>query len=150
MKEHRSISARHDKTGQMIPHSTFSFFTTGEYGRAVQEGMRQASMTGSYTIVPVHTFQTINHGVEDDDAALKCGACHDDEEFGTQTPRMDLVGDLGYQIKGSVNQVCSQCHSLEDSEGFIDLHQEHVQEEGKDCSWCHTFSRPERNLSKPQ
>ena len=59
---------------------------------------------------------------------------------------MDLKGALGYQLKASESRVCTQCHGREDDEGFYDLHEEHVAEEGYDCSHCHIFSRPERNL----
>ena len=60
--------------------------------------------------------------------------------------RMDLTDDLGYQLKASESKVCTQCHGREDREGFYELHEEHVDEEGYDCSRCHTFSRPERDL----
>ena len=149
MKEHRSISALHDATGQLVPHSTFTFFTTGDYNLAVQEGMTQAGMTGSYTIVPVHTFQTINHGVETAQNALECGDCHDERDYNGGPARMDLQADLGYELKGPTNQVCTQCHGNESSEGFKETHQKHVREEQYDCSFCHTFSRPERGLEMP-
>lgn len=150
MKEHRSIAARHNATGQIIPHSTEVFFRSGDFTQAVIAGAAQAGLTGSYTIVPVHTFQTINHGVEPEDNALECGACHadggDDERA---TPRMDLTGDLGYGLKGPQSTVCAQCHDPEAPEGFREMHDEHVAEKGYDCAWCHTFSRPERGLDQP-
>jgi hypothetical protein len=59
---------------------------------------------------------------------------------------MDLKGELGYHLKASESKVCSQCHGKEDPEGFRDMHEEHVEEEKYDCSHCHAFSRPERNL----
>ncbi len=153
MKEHRSISARHDATGQMIPHSTEVYFRTGDFAQAVQSGMAQAGLTGSYTLVPVHTFQTINHGVEVADNALDCQACHTDtggdDDRASAATRMDLVGALGYALKGPQSAVCTQCHEPEDPEGFGDLHDKHVQDEGYDCSWCHSFSRPERGLERP-
>ncbi len=68
-----------------------------------------------------------------------CSDCHG------STARMDLKGELGYQLKGPESQICTQCHGKEESEGFYDLHEEHVEEERYDCSRCHTFSRPERN-----
>ena len=149
MKEHRSISALHDATSQLVPHSTFTFFTTGDYNLAVQEGMAQAGMTGSYTIVPVHTFQTINHGVEIAQNALECGDCHDEKDYNGGPARMDLQADLGYELKGATNQVCTQCHGNESSEGFDATHKKHVREEQFDCSYCHTFSRPDRGLEMP-
>jgi len=60
---------------------------------------------------------------------------------------MDLQADLGYALKGSESTVCRQCHGSEDSMSFNGVHDRHVEREGKDCSVCHTFSRPERGLS---
>ena len=61
---------------------------------------------------------------------------------------MDLQGELGYGLNASEAAVCSQCHEAEEPEepGYRWIHEEHVREEGYDCSWCHTFSRPERGL----
>jgi len=60
---------------------------------------------------------------------------------------MDLQADLGYALKGSESEVCTQCHESEDSMSFTEVHDKHVRSKGKDCSVCHTFSRPERGLS---
>ena len=38
MKLHRSNSARQDATGLLIPHSTFAFFTSGDFAQAVAAG----------------------------------------------------------------------------------------------------------------
>ncbi len=146
MKEHRSLSAQHDATGLMIPHSTFTFFTTGSFDEAVRIGQEQEGLTGSFTLVDVHTYQTINHGVEDDANALQCGDCHAGTTAGGPA-RMDLQADLGYELKGTAEQVCTQCHELEPADGFASIHNEHVASEGIDCSVCHRFSRPERGLS---
>ena len=141
MKEHRSIAAQHDATGLMIPHSTYTFFTQNSFDLAVRDGMEQEGMEGSYSLVDVHTYQTINHGVESEDNALGCGECHGADS------RMDLKGELGYQLKASRQEVCTQCHEDEKSEGFMKTHDEHVTEEGIDCSACHNFSRPDRGLN---
>jgi hypothetical protein len=140
MKEHLSVSAMHDATGQIIPHSTFTYYTTGSFDQAITDGMAQAGLTGSYTIVDVHTYQTINHGVEPAADALVCGECHD--ELGTGSPRLDLQ-DLGYGYS------CGGCHGNRSSDGFLANHATHVDVEGLDCSNCHNFSRPERGLTMP-
>lgn len=145
MKEHRSLSAQHDATGVMIPHSTYTFFTTSSFDAAVRVGMEEEGLEGSYTLVNVHTYQTINHGVEDDDNALSCGECH--SSYNSRgTPRMDLANELGYELKGPKREVCTQCHSREEDEGFEKVHKQHVKEERIECSSCHNFTRPERNL----
>ena len=52
MKEHRSVTARLNSTGQMIPHSTEVFFRTGDFTQAIVEGMARSGMSGAYSIVP--------------------------------------------------------------------------------------------------
>ena len=141
MKEHRSVAAQHDATGLMIPHSTYTYFTQNSFDLAVRDGMQQEGIEGSYTLVDVHTYQTINHGVEGKKSALNCRECHGPDS------RMDLKADLGYQLKASSKEVCTQCHKNEKSEGFMENHEEHVAEQGIDCSACHDFSRPERKLN---
>lgn len=145
MKEHRSISAQHDASGRMIPHSTFSFFTTSDFDIAVKEGMAREGMEGSYSLVNVHTYQTINHGVEDDSNALECGDCHMSYD-NRGTVRMDLQGELGYELKASSDQLCTDCHEKKESKGFEAIHNKHVHDKRVDCSACHNFTRPERGL----
>lgn len=146
MKEHISNSARHDATGVIIPHSTSEFFFTGDFSRAVEKGMELSGMQGSWTLVQIHTFQTINHGVEPTYNALKCGQCHESYSGGPE--RMNLQA-LGYVLKGNASVVCTQCHDPEESKPFDTIHKKHVSDKKYDCSWCHTFSRPERNLTMP-
>lgn len=140
MKEHTSVSAMLDATGEIIPHSSFTYYTTGDFDLAIADGMTQAGMSGSYTIVDIHTYQTINHGVEPATESLACGDCHD--ELGTGEPRLDL-STLGYEYS------CGGCHGNYPFGGFWDTHEMHVTEEQLDCSNCHNFSRPERGLAMP-
>ncbi len=147
MKEHVSKSARHLASNELIGHSTFEFFRTGSFVGAVEKGLEQDGRAGdAYDVVPVHTYQTINHGVEVADHALECGDCHDDREYDGGPARMDLQVNFGYELKGTRSVVCTQCHGFESSEGFKETHEEHVADEGYDCSLCHGFSRPERGL----
>lgn len=148
MKEHWSVSARHEATGQFIPHSTFTFFVTGDWGQAVADGMAYAGLTGSWTTVDVHTYQTINHGVEPHDNALSCGQCHAFYAQG-QPVRMNLQSELGYALKGPANTVCTQCHGWEGMPNFQEVHSKHVDSKRYDCTWCHNFTRSERNLNLP-
>jgi hypothetical protein len=144
MKEHTSNSARHDATGQLIPHSTFKYFVTGDFNQAVEDGMAWAGLSGSWTLVNVHTYQTLNHGVEPKANALACGQCH---AFYSGGPvRMDLKGKLGYALKGPVTQICTQCHGQKDQLSFASVHSKHVDSKRYDCAWCHGFARPERGL----
>ena len=99
-------------------------------------------LTGSSTWVKTRAEQLVTHGVEPKENALLRDSCHNG---GAQ---MNLKA-LGYTLKGPASQVCTQCHGQESTPSFSKLHSEHVDEERKDCSWCHTFSRPERGLTKP-
>ncbi len=147
MKEHFSTSAVHDATNQLIAHSTFDFFRTGSFDTAVQSALQQTGREGdNYTVVKVHTFQTINHGVESSNSALECGECHSDSRLSGGPLRMNLQDNMGYELKGSTLTVCRQCHGSESSEGFVKNHQKHVEDKRYDCSHCHNFSRPERGL----
>jgi uncharacterized repeat protein (TIGR01451 family) len=140
MKEHFSNSALHDATSQMIPFSTFIYFVTGDFSRAVTEGQIQSGLTGAWSLVNVHTFQTINHLVQPKNNALTCKNCHQ-SLAGGEPVRMDLQGKLGYGLKGVLSDVCSQCHEFSETRNFVDLHDKHVSDEGIDCSWCHNFTR---------
>jgi hypothetical protein len=62
---------------------------------------------------------------------------------------MNLKGQLGYQLKAAKSTVCSQCHNDRSFSGYESLHDKHVTSKQYDCSWCHTFSRPERGLRMP-
>ncbi len=159
MKEHWGKLARNDADNTLVGHSTFEFFRTGSFCRAVAVGLGidevnaaeskvcdglpgDMEMPSSTSAVPVHTYQTINHGVETSDNALGCNDCHGN------SARMDLMGDLGYQLKGDERTVCTECHGWEGTMSFTKVHDKHVKDKRRDCSACHTFSRPERGLRK--
>ena len=190
MKEHwGKLAMRTDtdpetgsQTRKLVGHSTFEFFRTGSFCRAVAVGTGDITsetpagadepvcglaepgdvrMPPNITVVPVHTYQTINHGVEREENALACGACHSQLSGGPV--RMDLRGELGYELRtgpsavrgsrvsgtldGNLDRICRQCHDNErEDRDFRDVHRRHVEEERKDCAACHNFTRPERNL----
>lgn len=131
-----------DATGQLIAIDTSVYFQSADPDLATSAGLVNMGYTGAeaYNWITTDTFQLLNHQVSPASEALTCSDCHGG------AARMDLAADLGYQLKGPQAQVCSQCHEEEDLEGFYDTHAEHVREEKFDCSYCHTFSRPERSL----
>ncbi len=147
MKEHRSVSARHTSSGWLVPHSTSTYFLTGSWLLAVQEGMAQAGMTGAWATVNVHNYQTINHGVQPKASALTCGKCHA-YYAGGQPTVLNLQGKLGYGLKSPKTTLCASCHEYENS-NFSSVHSRHVDRYGYDCVYCHNFTRPERNLKIP-
>jgi len=118
------------------------FFATADPAAAVAKGLKNMGMseTSPWEWVQTDTFQLLNHQVSPSEQALQCANCH-----GTTT-RMDLKGKLGYQLKAAQSTVCFQCHGPKDNKPFQTIHDKHVTDKGYDCSWCHTFSRPERGL----
>jgi PKD repeat protein len=186
MKQHWGKLARNDDTNSLVGHSTFEFFRTGSFCRAVAVGLGldeanadtssvcdgtpgALEMPPGTTTVPVFTYQTINHGVEPKANALGgsvagCGSCHQALAPTGTTARLD-TDSLGYgprtapsvvvstnrpTLNGSLDNICSQCHSNETSakdRAFAEVHNRHVSSKKKDCAACHNFSRPERSLS---
>jgi len=132
---------------KLIALDTFEYLkVSGNVETAVEKGLVNMGYppTEPYEWIKTDVYQLLNHGVEPSSAALQCSSCHE------STDRMDLQGELGYDLKDDAGTVCTQCHGPEDSEPFTTIHNEHVEDEGYDCSWCHSFSRPERNLEMPQ
>ncbi|MCU7940523.1 MAG: hypothetical protein KZQ64_02460 [gamma proteobacterium symbiont of Bathyaustriella thionipta] len=183
MKAHWGKLARNSVDNTLVEHSTFEFFRTVSFCRAVAVGLGMDEVNTPFSTVcdglpgspemppnttaePVFTYQTINHGVETTDSALghsdSCGACHSTLTGGSV--RMDMTA-LGYgprtepsividtqqtNLSGNLDNICSQCHENEtDSKDreFAEVHKQHVEDEGKECSACHNLSRPERGLS---
>ena len=179
MKEHWGKLARNDLDNTLIGHSTFEFFRTGSFCRAVAVGLGQdevnvdpsnvcngfpgaLEMPLNTTSVAVHTYQTINHGVEPRGDALNCGSCHASQSggplqmdlgplgYGPRTLPSVVQGNVGADLGGDLDNICSQCHGNEtgnNDRSFDEVHSRHVQGEGRDCAACHNFSRPERGLS---
>ena len=131
-----------DKTGELIALDTRVYFETADADLATSTGLINMGYTGNeaYSWVKTDTYQLLNHQISPASEALTCSDCHGN------TARIDLKAELGYHLKASESQVCTQCHGKEDKESFREMHEEHVEEEKYDCSHCHTFSRPERNL----
>lgn len=121
MKEHWSKLASDGNA--LIAHSTYEFFRTGSFCRAVAVGIGAdeanqdqsnvcSGLPGDLEMPPgteavaVQTFQTINHGVEPDTRALSagntCGVCHKTASLSGGPARMDLEGDLGYALRTDI------------------------------------------------
>ena len=131
-----------DNTGELIALDTSIYFATADPDDATIRGLENMGYGGgeAYSWITTETFQLLNHQISPATEALTCNDCHSD------TSRINLKDELGYQLKSSEAVVCSQCHGNEDNEGFYDIHEEHVEDERYDCINCHTFSRPERGL----
>jgi hypothetical protein len=130
---------------KLVTLHTGTYFANGDYDQATQDGLVYMGMSSStpYTTVTTDEFQLINHQVMPQAQALTCAECHE-----TTATQMQLIGDLGYGLKDTEAVVCSQCHRQKSPKGYVSMHG-HVNNKGYDCSWCHTFSRPERGLTMP-
>jgi len=126
-----------DSTGKLIALDTSVFFATGDAEAAVRQGLINQGLDPEQLVswIETDTFQLLNHQVGDEDAALECDDCHEN------TARMDLQGELGYELKGPRSEVCVQCHGFENEDDFYEIHDEHVKDRNIDCARCHNFSR---------
>lgn len=128
---------------RLIALNTYEYLKgSGNVAVAIEQGLSAMGYPAHepYEWILTDTHQMLNHGISPASGALRCGDCHGN------SGRMDLQGELGYQLKGDRSTVCAQCHEPEDDEGFREIHDEHVNEKSIDCSRCHRFSRPERHL----
>lgn len=129
--------------GQLIALDTSVFFATGDSVAATQQGLVNMGYpaTEPYAWVTSDTYQLITHTVPPKASVLQCASCHG------STSQMDLRA-LGY-VQKTGSGVCTQCHGSKSWPGYSSGHSEHVAGKKLDCSWCHDFTRPERNLCKP-
>lgn len=140
MKVHTSVQPLHNSTSRIVQYDVLWQFMTGKFEEAAARGVAFMGLSGSYSWVNTSADQLITHGVEPKANALQCATCHD-----TNT-QMNLQA-LGYALKGTTAQVCTQCHREKRYNGdYASFHSRHVDSRGNDCSWCHSFSRPKRGL----
>lgn len=132
-------------TKQMIALDTFEYIkVSGDAEAAAVAGLINMKLSPDtpYEWIVNDTYQLINHQVPPSFEALQCDDCHGDKV------RNDLPA-LGYSLKAADKVVCTQCHKMRRKKPHERHHQTHVAAKGFDCSWCHTFSRPERGLEMP-
>ncbi|MDP1990011.1 MAG: choice-of-anchor D domain-containing protein [Syntrophales bacterium] len=134
-----------DGPGALIALDTAVYFATGNYDAAVKAGLVNMGYldTTPYRDAETDTYQLITHEVMPKGNALSCSQCH----TATAT-QMNLKG-MGYAMKGTQETTCKQCHGQKSMPSYTSLHSKHVKDKGYDCSWCHSFSRPERGLKMP-
>lgn len=128
---------------RLIALDTYEYLAkSGNIDKSVAQGLVNMGYPADepYEWVTTDTYQLINHGVGGHDEALDCKDCHEGSE------RIDLKLGLGYELKGSYTTTCMQCHKYQSPRPFKATHDKHKK---YDCSWCHSFSRPERGLEMP-
>lgn len=134
-----------DSQGVLIALDTSVYFSSGNYDNAVKAGLANMGhpSTTLYQNVDTDTYQLITHEVMPKGNALTCTQCHT-----SNATQMNLKG-LGYALKGTQSATCTQCHEQKSLPVYTSLHSKHVKDKKYDCSWCHSFSRPERALRMP-
>ncbi|MBA3002316.1 MAG: hypothetical protein FP813_00420 [Desulfurivibrio sp.] len=119
--------------GRIVPPAIMWMFMTGDFDQAVQKGMQDQGMTGSYTMVTANAEMLITHGVDPKSMAPKCAECH-----GAMTGHNNLMVPftaLGYHTLPAKVKACTLCHEKETKswEGMHDKHRSKFA-----CSGCHT------------
>lgn len=121
----------------------------GDYVKSTQNGLINMGFlsTDAWTTVKADTYQMLNHTIADAQSTggvLVCADCHESTVGGAGT-KMALK-TMGYAKKADWSVICTQCHSQKTWKGYVAGHSRHVDSQGYDCSFCHTFTRPERGL----
>ena len=129
---------------RLIALNTYEYLkNSGDVTASIEQGLTSMGYSAHepFEWVMTDTHQMINHGISPANQALQCTDCHGSID------RMDLQGELGYQLKAERTMVCTQCHGIEEQKGFEAIHYIHVDDEKYDCNNCHVFTRHERGLA---
>ena len=142
-KRHTCEQPIDPESGRLIPLKMGVYFTKGDLAGAVNAGAAALGweLPQGYAIEDTERWMGIFHEVAPSSNALSCTDCHG--------PNGRLDGEfLGYTPKETLGEkpLCAACHedqsaTLNDSEAFFEVHEEHVDEKGLACSVCHEFSR---------
>lgn len=148
IKRHFSIMPLHE-SGQMVAPSIVWMFMTGDFDTAVQKGMEEQGLTGSYTMVDADAEMLITHGVEPKENAPSCNECHNGTGKTPDGAGVLPFAQLGYHTMPDKVESCTLCHSSE-SMNWQSMHTMH-KGEGLSCTDCHTtdpigFIKPQSQL----
>lgn len=124
-------------------------FMTGCFDEAAVSGLSYIGETGAYTWSNNKAFQLITHGVAPATTAGNCTKCHGDTRANLNLTTVSKMDKLGYQLKDTAAKICSQCHAQKTPRTHEAMHGHINKGSGIDCLFCHTFTRPERNLCSP-
>lgn len=129
---------------QLIALDTSIYFASGDLVAATAQGLVNMGLpaTEPWQMVKSDTMQLLTHEIAPKASALTCSNCH-----GSTATQMNLRA-IGYVLKGSASSVCVQCHEYKSpsEKSFQELHHKHVDDKRIECSMCHSFARPERQL----
>jgi hypothetical protein len=135
IKRHASVMPLH-QSGKIVPPAIMWMFMTGRYDDAVQKGMEEQGLTGSYTMVETDAEMLISHGVDPKAKAPNCAECHG--TLSGHTPDgtgMVPFTKLGYHTVPAAVKACTQCHSKE-TMSWSAMHDKHRSK--MSCKTCHT------------
>jgi hypothetical protein len=125
----------------LVPLDTSKYFAGQGLEAAVVGGLANMGWQGDpWAMVTTDTFQLLTHEIAPKANALRCNSCH-----GSTATQVNLKS-LGYTLKASTSVVCTQCHGQKEAIDWYKVHEKHVKDKQYDCSFCHGFTRPERNL----
>jgi len=123
-------------TGGLLALDTSVYYATGDATAAIESGLGNMGLPVDepYDWVITQAVQALNHQVAPASSALSCDDCHE------STARMDLQGEMGYELKKSKSSLCRDCHGNK-SASFRGVHDKHLRDKHYDCSRCHNFDR---------
>nr|MDA8163454.1 hypothetical protein [Desulfobacteraceae bacterium] len=136
IKNHRTVMPLH-QSGVLIPPAIYWMFMTGDFDQAVQKGMEDQGLTGSYTMVNANAEMLITHGVDPASSAPTCSECHSYTGETADGTKMVPFTQLGYHVWPTKVKSCTLCHEQK-SLSWRDMHLKHAEEMGKNCQGCHT------------
>jgi len=133
IKRHASVMPLHS-SGKIVPPAIMWMFMTGRFDEAVQKGMQEQGLTGSYTMVNTDAEMLITHGVDPKAKAPSCTECHNN--LGTTPDGTGMVPftKLGYHSVPAAVKACTQCHSKK-TETWANVHSRHRNKVS--CASCH-------------
>ncbi len=149
IKRHSTNIALHDESGTIVPPAIMWMFMTGDFNRAVEEGMKEQGMSGSYRIVEADAEMLITHGVEPASKAPTCVECHDGSGMTPDGTGMLPFGALGYHDIASSVASCTLCHEQKSLQ-WETMHSSH-RADNVSCTSCHSgeptgFIKPQSQL----
>lgn len=135
IKRHETIMPLHE-SGKMVPPAIMWMFMTGDFDLAVQKGMEEQKMYGSYELVDAEAEMLITHGVDPKSKAPSCDSCHNGSGNTPDGSKMLPLTELGYHQVPAAVQNCTLCHSQE-TMSWQAMHTKH-RSENMSCKSCHT------------
>ena len=134
IKRHFSVMPLHE-SGKIVPPAIMWMFMTGKFDIAVQKGMEEQGMTGTYSLVKTDAEMLITHGVEPKAKAPSCIECHNNAGTHQTAPAwFPLPPGLSYRSQCGENP--APFVMKKKSLSWASTHQKHRGEVS--CSSCHS------------